>query len=216
MTDTSDFGARLARGEDADVFAIDDTRVLRRYRRRAVPEREVAIMRYVRERGYPAPRVIDVSGPDLILERIDGPTMLADLRRRPWRYRAHALTLARLHREPHRLAPPDFLRGEGVAILHLDLHPANVMLAPRGPVVIDWANAGRGDAPLDVALTAVVLAGAPVGPPLSWLRDWFVRAFLAEFAPTEWRVGVDRALAYRRADGNVSDKERQRLTKLRL
>ena len=43
----------LARGEDADVFAIDDTRVLRRYRRRAVPEREVAIMRYVRERGYP-------------------------------------------------------------------------------------------------------------------------------------------------------------------
>ena len=52
----------LARGEDADVFAIDDTRVLRRYRRRAVPEREVAIMRYVRERGYPAPRVIDVSG----------------------------------------------------------------------------------------------------------------------------------------------------------
>jgi len=63
MTDTSDFGARLARGEDADVFAIDDTRVLRRYRRRAVPEREVAIMRYVRDGGYPAPRVIDVSGP---------------------------------------------------------------------------------------------------------------------------------------------------------
>ena len=173
-------------------------------------------MQYVRERGYPAPRVIDVSGPDLILERIDGPTMLADLRRRPWRYRAHALTLARLHRELHQVALPDFLHGEGDAILHLDLHPANVMLAPRGPVVIDWANATRGDGPLDVALTAVVLAGAPVGPPLSWLREWFVRGFLAQFAAGEWRVGVDRALAYRRADGNVSDKERQRLTKLRL
>jgi len=173
-------------------------------------------MQYVRERGYPAPRVIDVSGPDLILERIDGPTMLADLRRRPWRYRAHALTLARLHRELHQVALPDFLHGEGDAILHLDLHPANVMLAPRGPVVIDWANATRGDGPLDVALTAVVLAGAPVGPPLSWLRERFVRGFLAQFAAGEWRVGVDRALAYRRADGNVSDKERQRLTKLRL
>ena len=206
----------LARGEDADVFAIDQTRVLRRYRRRAVPDGEVAIMRYVRERGYPAPVVFDVSGPDLTLERIAGPTMLADLRRRPWRYRTHALTLARLHRELHAIPPPDFLRGEGPAVLHLDLHPANVMLAPHGPVVIDWANAARGDAPLDVALTAVVLAGAPVGPPLSWLRDRFVRAFLGEFALAEWRVGFEHALAYRRADGNVSAKERDRLTKLRL
>jgi tRNA A-37 threonylcarbamoyl transferase component Bud32 len=209
-------GPLLARGEDADVFAIDDTRVLRRYRRREVPEREVAIMRYVRERGYPAPRVVDVSGPDLTLERVDGSTMLADLRRRPWRFRSHALTLGRLHRELHAVPPPDFLRGEGDAILHLDLHPANVMLARSGPVVIDWANAARGDAPLDVALTAVVLAGAPVEPPLSWLRDRFVRAFLGEFAPAEWRAGFDRAVAYRRADGNVSDKERDRLTKLRL
>ena len=173
-------------------------------------------MRYVRERGYPAPAVIGVSGPELTLERIDGPTMLADLRRRPWRFRAHALTLARLHRELHALPPPDFLGREGDAILHLDLHPENVILAARGPVVIDWANAARGDAPLDVALTAVVLAAAPVGPPLSWLRDRFVRAFVSEFAPAEWRTGFDRAVAYRRADGNVGDKERQRLTKLRL
>jgi hypothetical protein len=173
-------------------------------------------MRSVRDRGYPAPRVIDVSGTDLVLERIDGPTMLADLRRRPWRFRTHARTLARLHRELHSVPPPDFLRGEGAAVLHLDLHPANVMLAGRGAVVIHWANAARGDPPLDVALTAVVVAGAPVGPPLSWLRDWFVRAFLGEFAPAEWRVDLDRAVAYRRADGNVSDKERRGLTKLHL
>jgi tRNA A-37 threonylcarbamoyl transferase component Bud32 len=206
----------LARGEDADVFAIDETRVLRRYRRRPVPEGEVAIMRYVRERGYPVPQVFDVSGPDLTLERIEGPTMLADLRRRPWRYPTHARVLARLHRELHAIPPPDFLRGEGAAVLHLDLHPANVMLGRRGPVVIDWANAARGDGPLDVALTAVVLAGAPVGPPLSWLRDRFVRAFLNDFAPAEWLSGFDRALAYRRADGNVGAKERDRLTKVRL
>ena len=93
MPDTGGPGPLLARGGDADVFAIDEPRVLRRYRRRAVPEREGAIMRYVRDRGYPAPRVIEVSGPDLVLERIDGPTMLADLSRRPWRFRTHALTL---------------------------------------------------------------------------------------------------------------------------
>jgi hypothetical protein len=60
------------------------------------------------------------------------------------------------------------------------------------------------------------MAAVPVGPPLSWLRDRFVRAFLGHFAAAEWRVSLDRALAYRRADGNVSDKERDRLTKLRL
>src|SRR2546429_4962209 len=116
-------------------------------------------MRYVRERGYPAPVVFDGSGPDLTLERIAGPAMVADLRRRPWRYRTHALTLARLHRELHAVPPPDFLRGDGAAVLHLDLHPANVMLAPHGPVVIDWAHAAPGDAALDVALTAAVPAG---------------------------------------------------------
>ena len=198
------------------MFAIDETRVLRRYRRRAVPEGEVAIMRYVRERGYPAPQVFDMSGPDLTLERIDGPTMLAELRRRPWRFRAHAATLARLHKELHAMAVPSFLDGHGEAILHLDLHPANVMLGPNGPVVIDWANAARGDAALDVALSAVVLACAPVDPPLSWLRDRFVRAFLGEFADREWRVGLDRAVAYRRGDGNVGDKEKRNLTRLRL
>jgi aminoglycoside phosphotransferase (APT) family kinase protein len=216
MTDASAPGPVLARGEDADVFAIDETRVLRRYRRRAVPEGELAIMRYVRDRGYPVPLVFDMSGSDLTLERIDGRTMLADLRRRPWRMRAHALTLSRLHRALHAIPPPDFLGAEGAAILHLDLHPENVIVAPGGPVVIDWANAARGDPAFDVALTAVVLAAAPVGPPLSWLRDRFVRAFLDEFTPPEWRVGLDRALAYRRADGNVSDKEKERLTNLRL
>jgi tRNA A-37 threonylcarbamoyl transferase component Bud32 len=209
-------GALLARGEDADVYAMDETRVLRRYRRRDVPEGEVAIMRYARDRGYPAPRVFDVNGTDLVLERVDGPTMRDDLLRRPWRLRAHALLLARLHRDLHTIPPPDFLRGDGSAILHLDLHPANVMVSGGGPVVIDWANAARGDAALDVALTAVVLSGAPLGPPLSWLRDRFVRAFLGEFAPVEWRVSLDRAVAFRRSDGNVSDKEKDRLTKLRL
>ena len=62
----------------------------------------------------------------------------------------------------------------------------------------------------------MVLAGAPVEPPLSWLRDWFVRAFLGGFAPAEWRVSLERAVAYRRADGNVSDKEKARLTRIRL
>jgi aminoglycoside phosphotransferase (APT) family kinase protein len=125
-------------------------------------------------------------------------------------------TLAGLHRRLHAFEPPDLLRGQGRSILHLDLHPLNVILGPRGPVEIDWANAERGEAEFDVALTAVVLAGAPIGPPLSWLRNRFVGAFLGSFADDEWRGGLDRAIAYRAADGNVSERERARLRTLRL
>jgi phosphotransferase family enzyme len=208
--------SRTAPRADADVFALDTRRVLRRYRTRDVPDREVAIMRFARERGYPVPEVHDVRGRDLILERIDGVEMAADLMRRPWRVRHHARTLAELHRRLHEIAPPAWLRGEGARIAHLDLHPRNVIVGPGGPFVIDWANARRDDAALDVALSAIVTAGAPLRPPLTWLRDLFVREFLGRFAPDEWRPAWDRAIAYRRADENVGVAERARLTSLRF
>ena len=58
-------------------------------------------MRYVRDRGYPAPEVISVAGADLVLERASGPTMRADLERRRWRLIHHARLLAHLHRQLH-------------------------------------------------------------------------------------------------------------------
>jgi tRNA A-37 threonylcarbamoyl transferase component Bud32 len=79
------------------VYALDARTVLRRYRRRDVPAAEVAVMRYVRERGYPAPRVVSVDGADLVLERATGATMRADLAHRPWTLH-HARLLADLHR----------------------------------------------------------------------------------------------------------------------
>ena len=52
-------------------------------------------------------------------------------------------------RWPCRCAAP------GEALLHLDLHPLDVILRESDPVVIDWSNAGPGPAALDVARTAV-------------------------------------------------------------
>ena len=75
----------------------------------------------------------------LVLELVDGPTMLADLGRRPWRLARHARTLAELHARLHKVP------YEGERLLHLDLHPDNVLLSARGPVVIDWTNARAGD-----------------------------------------------------------------------
>jgi hypothetical protein len=67
--------ALLARGREADVFDRGDGTVLRRYRDHAVPAHEVRAMRHARSQGYPVPEVIAVSGRDLVLDRILGPTM---------------------------------------------------------------------------------------------------------------------------------------------
>ena len=65
----------------------------------------------------------------------------------------------------------------------------------------------RPSLPILVAASWSIAAGAREGV-------WW--AFLGGFAPGEWRVSLDRAVAYRRADGNVSDKEKDLLTNLRL
>jgi aminoglycoside phosphotransferase (APT) family kinase protein len=41
-------------------------------------------------------------------------------------------------------------------LVHLDLHPLNVLCTRRGPVVIDWPAAARGAPGVDVALTWAV------------------------------------------------------------
>src|SRR5947209_9924445 len=142
MTDTL-----LASGRAADVFADAPGRVLRRYRDGTDSEREARVMEHARAHGFPVPAVYDARGPELVLARIDGATMLADLAARPWRVRAHARTLADLHRRLHAIPSPDGLpsrAGDGPDLVHLDLHPDNVLLSPRGPVVIDWVAAGGG------------------------------------------------------------------------
>lgn len=106
-------------------------------------------MRYVRERGYPAPEVVSVDGTDLVLERATGSTMRVDLARRPWTLIRHARLLADLHRRLHRISAPEWLPaiGPGGAVIHLDLHPENVLLHANGALVIDWANARAGTGP---------------------------------------------------------------------
>ena len=51
-------------------------------------------MAYARGAGLPVPEVFDVDGPDLVMERVAGPTMTAALARRPWTLAAQAGRLA--------------------------------------------------------------------------------------------------------------------------
>ena len=87
--------------------------------------------------------------------------MRVDLARRPWRLLHHARLLAELQRRLHRIAAPEWLPaiGPGGAVIHLDLHPENVLLHGKGALVIDWANARAGHWADDVAQTVVILAG---------------------------------------------------------
>lgn len=147
----------LARGRDADVYALDDDRVLRRCRDTAPSELETRLMTHVRAAGYPVPEILDVSGTDIVMRRLHGPTLMeALIRGEP----NGGAILADVHNRLHTLAAPDWLprhRTGGDRIVHLDLHPANIILTDDGPAVIDWTNAVAADPALDVADTVVVL-----------------------------------------------------------
>lgn len=145
----------LAAGRDSDVFAYADGLVLRRYRDGRSAEAEAAVLRAVARLGYPVPAVHDAAGPDIVMERVDGPTLAGALVAGLPPDEAGAL-LAGLHDRLHALPWPGAVPGE--ALLHLDLHPLNVILRGGDPVVIDWPNARPGPPGLDVAMTAVILA----------------------------------------------------------
>jgi aminoglycoside phosphotransferase (APT) family kinase protein len=46
--------------------------------------------------------------------------------------------------------------SDGDRICHFDYHPANVLMSPNGPVVIDWTNVKRGDHHADVARSVLI------------------------------------------------------------
>lgn len=215
-------GVLLGSGRSADVYALDDERVLRRFRFPVDLSAEAAVMRHVHGLGYPVPFVHDVDGPSMVLERLDGPTLLEDGLARPSRLFAHARLLADLHARLHELPAPDGLAEHGVnasvrRMLHLDLHPGNVMLSQRGPMVIDWTNARAGDPGADVARTIVAIrTGTVEGPGLALrtatrlLRPLFLRAFTAAAGldlSAHWRSQIEARIA----DPAVYDGERVRL-----
>ena len=172
-------------------------------------------MRYVHARGYPVPRVVSVSGADLTLEKVDGPTMQDALMADLGLIGEHAAVLAELHHRLHALEAPDWLprRGQGDRVLHLDLHPRNVIVGPAGPLVIDWANVAAGPGVLDPALMiAIALTAKANAEPMERRHiDSFIRSFASHFDAAELRGAMPEAVALRAADANVTENERAEL-----
>lgn len=187
-------GSRIGHGRTAQVYAWGEGQVIKLYEARfgrGEAVREARGSRSVHAAGVAAPAAGDVVELDgrfgVVLERIDGPSMMQAIAARPWRIfglarmlaetqvAMHARTAPGLRRMKDRLAagieradplPPGYrqvaLRAlaalpDGDAICHGDYHPDNVILTGRGPVIIDWANVALGSPWADVVRTVLLL-----------------------------------------------------------
>lgn len=193
----------IAAGRASEIVDLGDGRVLRSFKGKGDAAGEAVVMKHARAHGFPVPAVLEVREDALVLELVDGPTMAADLRRHPWRLDRHARALAGLHARLHEIP------FDGERLLHLDLHPENVLLSAGGPVVLDWTNSRAGDPGLDLALTWVICASVDdLG------ARAFTRRFLRHVDREAARQALPQAVAYRLADPNVTDAERARVRRL--
>jgi aminoglycoside phosphotransferase (APT) family kinase protein len=173
----------------------------------------------------------------------EGITLRRRVRRQPWRLLEAARLLAKLQAAIHARGVPGLpsQRAElarqieeaaalsadmtdaalaalqrlpdGEAVCHNDLHLNNLILTPRGPVVIDWVLATQGHPLSDVARTCLMLrlGRLPVtrlaSSALQVMRAAFERAYLAAYfalrpgSPDDvraWELPVAAALVGRR------------------
>jgi hypothetical protein len=95
-----------------------------------------------------------------------------------------------MHRLVHAVDGPTWLPqlpDRGDRLVHLDIHPLNVIYGVDGPVLIDWTNSSRGCWQTDVAHTWLIIASADVseegflarvgGPVKKLVAKWVVDEF---------------------------------------
>ncbi|ANP54743.1 aminoglycoside phosphotransferase (APT) family kinase protein [Streptomyces griseochromogenes] len=201
-------GRLLGSGRSADVYEIDEGWVLRRDRDGwGDAAAEGAVMEHVRRHGYPVPRVRPSgSRTDLVMERLEGPTMLGALAEGRIGAAEGGTLLAGLLRRLHAVPGRDAAAPDA-RVLHLDLHPDNVMLTSDGPRVIDWSNTEDGEPALDWGMSAVILAQvAVVGEPLADGALAMLTALLADSCGLT-DDGLTEALRRRAANPTMSRRE---------
>lgn len=213
-------GPKIAEGRDSEIFDHGPGKVLRRARDGRSLAAEAEIMRYVRSRGYPCPEVHDAGDGYLVMDRLQGPTMMDVVGRPPFPLRRSGHLLAELHHQLHRIPAPPGVRDAplpGDRLVHRDLHPMNVMMTPDGPMVIDWANASAGDPAFDVADAWTLFTCAT--PPMRGFDRWIVpigrrillRSFLSRVDTDRARRAIPAAVDHRVTDPNMSPAERERM-----
>ena len=187
----------------------------------ALARREIIAMNAAGSAGLPVPEVhaegLWGGRPAVLLNWLPGCPLKHELAARPWRVWTYGHALGRMQAAIHRVPAPanlvhpvpwvewsnpdEVLRdrllavaAKSKALLHLDLHPMNV-LAERGRLtaVLDWANARAGDPRADLARTATILRFGPLDDVPSPVSGLLRRVLIAG-----WRRG------YREVAGPVS------------
>jgi aminoglycoside phosphotransferase (APT) family kinase protein len=223
MPGVQPMGPKVAEGRDSEIFDHGPGKVLRVARDGRSLVGEADVMRYVRSQGYPCPEVYDAGDGYLVMERLEGSTMMDVVGKPPFPLRRCGRLLADLHEQLHRIAAPPGIRVAplpGDRLVHRDLHPMNVMMTPHGPMVIDWANASAGDPAFDVADTWVLFAcGSPPMHGIDRLivpvgRRILLRSFLSRVDTADARRAIPAAVEHRLTDRNMSPEEHRRMRKL--
>lgn len=203
-------GDVIARGRDCEIVDLGDGLVLRRALDGRSLAVEASVMAHAHAGGVPVPHVSSVT-PDgaIVMERVDGP-VLADTVRSGVRTAGEAAQIVLdLHAIVNALPAPEGLPDKGLPgdrLLHLDLHVENILMTTRGPVLLDWANARRGPAAADLAMSWLIMSWPLAGETdeVRLFRHAFLTALRAGIdvpavaavmpAVTEWRAS-DRALS---------------------
>jgi hypothetical protein len=186
-------GPLLGQGRTAEVYAWGDFQVLKLFFTTWPVDwihQEARVARLVHEAGLASPatgELIEAEGRlGIVYERVDGPSMLEDVARHPWRIVTAAHQFADLQLEMHRRVETDLPSGrelltgllraaprltdevraqllgkleqlpDGNTICHGDYHPDNILMTTRGPIVIDWMSVTRGHPLADVAGTCLL------------------------------------------------------------
>lgn len=211
-------GKLLASGRDGDIYEYGRGLVLRKTRDGRSLEQEARVLEYVAGHGYPVPVVHDVlaDGSEIVMERVEGPMMMSVMATRPWTMPRYASMLADLHDKLHEISAPSWLPqlpDGGDRLVHLDLHPLNVMLAERGPVVIDWTNASRGEGLTDAALTYVLLICPQMPAPRAVRlfaqppRRYLAWAFARRYRGPAFTTRLSEAADLKALDSNMTPDE---------
>ena len=212
-------GTPIAEGLTAEVYAWDETRVLKLFRAGWPAHRveyEAQIARVVHAAGLPVPAVGDIVDVDdrrgLLYERVDGPSMVDGIVRGLQPVDDAARVWAELHATMHddraapelpsqradlenriraaAILPPDLQRAalnaldavpDGDRWCHGDFWPGNIVMSRRGPIIIDWICATRGNPLADVARSSVLLLGGLASPQFSPAQKTVIRQLHATY-----------------------------------
>jgi aminoglycoside phosphotransferase (APT) family kinase protein len=225
-------------GASGDAWRVDargETYLLRRSGSEPLTESRVAAMAAARDAGLPAPDLVARTEGAVLLTWLPGSQMLEVIARSPSSVRHWGVRAGELQRVLHAVTAPTrvtsvrsdtgfpFRAGLSVdglpdadSLLHLDWHPMNLLVDEgRGAIsgIVDWDNARRGHALLDIARTEAILTLEPGLDTLPHAVRRSLPEFLSAWASGYGPLAAEIPVACRRWAARVmlADLERRHL-----